>query len=162
MQDYRDIDITEYMNHLPTCNTQQNWLEAEQALADSPEGPDKQMAYQEMIDKKNTCTCGYKELVKTLRDQIGALLLDREIFDSFQEGETMKIVTTRIQTMHSSFRVDLKFVAVKGGADDWAIYCHFPYQSDEFVKTNGDKVVGRGLIQSLCPCTPEILDRYRF
>jgi hypothetical protein len=63
--------------HKSTCNLSQNWFEAEQALADTPEkfrDESWQMAYEEMREKKNTCTCGVKKLLisdlRTLISQI--------------------------------------------------------------------------------------------
>lgn len=63
--------------HKSTCNLSQNWFEAEQALADTPEkfrDESWQMAYEEMREKKNTCTCGVKKLLisdlRTLLSQL--------------------------------------------------------------------------------------------
>lgn len=154
-------NYAQYMMHLPTCTIMQDWSEAEDALAHTPDGPDKDFAYGEMCTIRNTCSCGYLKAIKELEDWVDPLFLDRDLFDSFSEGESMKIVITRIQTVHRPFELEFKFVAVKGGADDWAIYCHLPIHHSDFIKTNGDKVQGKALIQSLCPCTPEILARYR-
>lgn len=53
--------MKQYMKHLPSCNTQQNWLEAEQALADTPtEFRDESyhMAIEDIERKKCLCSCG--------------------------------------------------------------------------------------------------------
>ena len=52
---------SKYMKHLPFCNIMQDWSEAEQALADTPEqfkDEGWQVAYDEMRRKQRTCTCG--------------------------------------------------------------------------------------------------------
>ena len=62
-------DITKYCRHLPTCNIMQDWSEAEQAMADTPErfrDEGWRQAYEEMRVKKNTCTCGLDELLVEL------------------------------------------------------------------------------------------------
>lgn len=55
--------ITTYLNHLPTCNLEQDWSEAEEALASCPPGPDTDAAYRELRERKTQCSCGMdKEL----------------------------------------------------------------------------------------------------
>jgi hypothetical protein len=55
----------------------------------------------------------------------------------------------------------LRWVAVRGGAPDWAIYAHFSYKSSEEVARVGDKVFGKETIRQLVPCTDEALAMYR-
>lgn len=58
--------LGEYLHHLPTCYTMQNWDEALQALADTPkefQDEDWYLAHQEIEHKRNTCNCG-KEVLK--------------------------------------------------------------------------------------------------
>jgi len=56
-----------YLQHLKICNKMQDWTEAQTALSECPNGPDKIFAYDEMQIKMNTCTCGLKEIVEALR-----------------------------------------------------------------------------------------------
>lgn len=60
-------DLKKYLKHLPTCWTQQNWTEAEQAMADTPESLRDEgwhIAYEEIRRKRNTCNCGMEEIAE--------------------------------------------------------------------------------------------------
>lgn len=56
----------------------------------------------------------------------------------------------------------LKWVAVRGGAPDWKIYCHWAEKSKEEVASNGDKVYDKETIRRLVPCTDEAFKMYRY
>lgn len=61
--------MEKYFKHLNICNKMQDWLEADQAMADTPsEFRDESffIAISEMEEKKRTCTCGMEECLKTL------------------------------------------------------------------------------------------------
>lgn len=56
--------LREYIRHLPTCNINQNWDEALQALADTPQqfrDDGYYSALKEIEDKRRTCTCGLNQ-----------------------------------------------------------------------------------------------------
>lgn len=55
----------------------------------------------------------------------------------------------------------VRWVAVKGYANDWCIYCHWATESFDSVARNGDKVVLEHNIQKVVPCTQEVYARYR-
>ena len=56
----------------------------------------------------------------------------------------------------------LRWVAVRGGAPDWKIYCHFADKTKEEVASNGDKVCDEETIRRLVPCTDEAFKMYRY
>ena len=56
----------------------------------------------------------------------------------------------------------LRWVAVRGGAPDWKIYCHYIEKSKEEVTSNGDKVCDKETIRKLVPCTDEAFKMYRY
>lgn len=59
------MEIEKYLTHLPTCNKMQDWSEAEQAFADTPnEFRDDRyyIALKEMCYKQNICTCGMEQV----------------------------------------------------------------------------------------------------
>lgn len=56
----------------------------------------------------------------------------------------------------------LRWVAVRGGMYDWTIYCHWAFNSFEFVKQQGDKVFTKETIRRLIPCTDEAFQMYRY
>ena len=57
---------------------------------------------------------------------------------------------------------ELRWVAVRGGIDDWAIYCHFADKDWSFVRDYGDKVTMKHHIKNLVSCTDEAFKRYRY
>ena len=56
----------------------------------------------------------------------------------------------------------LKWVAVKGYAEDWCIYIHFAHLGFYFVESQGDKVCMKENIQTLVPCDDEVFNSYRY
>lgn len=57
---------------------------------------------------------------------------------------------------------ELKWVAVKGRANDWAIYCHWPDHTEEWIKAHGDKVLNEVHIRRCVPCEDSVFNRYRY
>lgn len=55
----------------------------------------------------------------------------------------------------------IKFVAVKGGADDWAVYVGNIEDSYQQVALNGLKITSEDNIMRAVPCTDDVLRRYR-
>jgi hypothetical protein len=56
----------------------------------------------------------------------------------------------------------LKWVAVKGYAEDWCIYTHLDGYTYDFVKSDGDKVMGEDNIMNVLPCDNFVFARYRY
>ena len=56
----------------------------------------------------------------------------------------------------------LKWVAIKGYADDWCVYAHFADMGFSFVASQGDKVCDRENVQRVVPCDDEVFNRYRY
>lgn len=56
----------------------------------------------------------------------------------------------------------LKWIAVKGGFDDWCIYCHWASYSIDYIRSNGDKVTFREHILKCVECEEEMFRRYRY
>ena len=57
---------------------------------------------------------------------------------------------------------NLRWVAVKGFADDWCIYCQWDYRSIEYVKQSGDKLHNERHIQMCVPCDKKVFNSYRY
>lgn len=60
----------------------------------------------------------------------------------------------------------VKWVAVRGGIHDWAIYCQPVYSeplewSNERIRSNGDKIHNENYIKKLVPCDDEAFKMYR-
>ena len=73
-------------------------------------------------------------------------------------------------TPHSIFRagnamIDGQFrrwVAVRGGIDDWVIYFGSLFDTDEHIRKYGDKLYSVDLIKKLVPCNSlKVLQKYR-
>jgi hypothetical protein len=63
--------------------------------------------------------------------------------------------------MSGSNRV-LRWVAVRGGIHDWAIYIGFAEEDENAISRHGDKVYGKENIQKLVPCDNESFKMYRY
>ena len=57
---------------------------------------------------------------------------------------------------------DLRWVAVRGGIHDWAIYCHWANRSVEWIERHGDKVNRESHIRKLVECDDEAFNMYRY
>ena len=55
----------------------------------------------------------------------------------------------------------LRWLAVRGGIHDWAIYCHLADKDWDFIRTQGNKVGGEENIKRLVPCDDEAFKMYR-
>lgn len=55
----------------------------------------------------------------------------------------------------------LRWVAVRGGFPDWAIYAYFDTESIYYVARHGDKVQSEEHIRRLVPCMDEAYRSYR-
>lgn len=56
----------------------------------------------------------------------------------------------------------LRWVAVRGGIHDWAIYAQSIDWPEELVRAMGDKVLGEENIRRLVPCTDKAFKMYRY
>lgn len=79
-------------------------------------------------------------------------LKDMEPHTVFAQGVNLNLV------LHSS---PIRWVAVRGGIHDWAIYYHTEHSSYDFVRRNGDKVHTKEAITTLVPCDEEAYQQYR-
>ena len=55
----------------------------------------------------------------------------------------------------------LRWVAVRGGIHDWAIYCHWASATVEWIRAYGDKVHNDNYIKRLVECDEESFNMYR-
>ena len=62
----------------------------------------------------------------------------------------------------SNSGLQLRWVAKKGYANDWAIYAHFAINSVEFVADHGDKVCSERNIKTCVPCSEDMFKQYRY
>lgn len=90
--------------------------------------------------------------------------ITKELWDKIEPGEIFRVVTTRFQRMHEPLKETLKFVCVRSPYEfpSWSIYCQRPNWDDQSIAREGDKVHSKDIIQSICPCDPDVLALYRF
>jgi hypothetical protein len=55
----------------------------------------------------------------------------------------------------------LRWIAKKGYANDWVIYCHWADSSWSYIEQSGDKVTNEANIKKLISCDDETFKRYR-
>jgi len=92
-------------------------------------------------------------------------MLTKKEFDEIQRGEVFRtgvlpndpsgIFMTRDGGM-------LRWVAKKGWANDWVIYCHWDYHDEEWIEQHGDKVTAEYHIKKCVPCDDEVFKLYRY
>ena len=56
----------------------------------------------------------------------------------------------------------LKWIVIRGGIHDWAIYCHLAEKDYEWIKDYGDKVHSKENIKKLVSCDDEAFKMYRY
>lgn len=92
-------------------------------------------------------------------------MLTLKQFDEMPAGEQFATGVTSDNeygiNMSRSNRM-LRFVAVKGYANDWCVYCHFAEHDEAFVREQGDKVTGESNIRHVVPCGDAVLALYRY
>ncbi len=55
----------------------------------------------------------------------------------------------------------LRWVAVRGGMHDWKIYCHWAYNSEQWIKDRGDKIHDMNSVKKLVKASKKALEMYR-
>ena len=92
-------------------------------------------------------------------------MITKEEFDKLAKGE---VFATGVQpnSPEGLFMTrsggNLRWVAVKGYADDWCIYCHWEDSSVEYIKQSGDKLHNPQHIKMCVPCDKIVFNSYRY
>ena len=55
----------------------------------------------------------------------------------------------------------LRWVAVRGGIHDWTIYCHWAFNTWDYIEKQGDKVFSEDIVKRIVPCDEEAYKMYR-
>lgn len=55
----------------------------------------------------------------------------------------------------------LKWIAKKGGGDDWNIYVHFDGHDEAFIKKHGQKISDKDNVRKLITCDDQMMAKYR-
>lgn len=60
------------------------------------------------------------------------------------------------------FGLPVRWVAVRGGIHDFAVYYHNIDMTKEFIRDCGEKVHNMDVVKTLVPCDEEALEMYRY
>lgn len=71
------------------------------------------------------------------------------------------VFATGTGTYPEVYHKEIRWVAVRGGIHDWAIYYHLSENDEYFIKTQGDKMFTESVIKRLVPCDDESYKIYR-
>ena len=58
--------------------------------------------------------------------------------------------------------LELRWIAKRGYACDWCIYCHWFDKSIDYIARSGDKVISEEHIRKLVPCDDAAFGLYRY
>jgi len=81
--------------------------------------------------------------------------------EAFARADNDSVLATGVVTEPMLNERAVRWIAVKGWGDDWAIYYHFEDRSISYIREQGDKLTSENIIQNLVPCTTEVLNKYR-
>ena len=56
----------------------------------------------------------------------------------------------------------LRWVAIKGYANDWTIYCYWSHKTEDWIKAHGDKVTTETHIKRCVDCNEAVFKKYRY
>lgn len=79
--------------------------------------------------------------------------------EDLKRMEPGTIFTSGMSFMYGALR---KWVAIRGGIWDWAIYFGYAGESNEFIAKQGDKLHDKNIIRELVHCDDEAFGMYRY
>jgi hypothetical protein len=92
-------------------------------------------------------------------------MLKKEEFDLIPAGEVFRsgvIPNSPEGLFMTNDGGSLRWIAKKGYASDWAIYCHWDYHTEEWIEQSGDKVMNEHHIKRCVPCDEKVFKCYRY
>jgi hypothetical protein len=81
-------------------------------------------------------------------------------FEIFAHGETVNDISGVWMSPNRTGE-PLRWVAVRGAIEDWAIYYHFTEYSVDWIAKHGNKVWFIDDVKKLVPCNDEAFKKYR-
>ena len=72
------------------------------------------------------------------------------------------IFATGVTMNEGLYREPVRWVAVRGGIADWALYYHKEEKSVEYIRNQGDKCTTKDIIKYLVPCDEGAFEAYRY
>lgn len=87
-------------------------------------------------------------------------MLDRKMLKDMPPGTIFATGEGLYPRLHRE--IPTKWVAVRGGIDDWAIYYGKDTDTIQHIRDYGNKVTMKDTIKELVPCDDEAFKRYRY
>ena len=81
--------------------------------------------------------------------------------EAFARAQKDSVLATGVVTEPMLNDRAVRWVAIKGYGNDWAIYYHFEDRTLAYIRNQGDKVTSANIIQNLVPCSEDVLSLYR-
>jgi hypothetical protein len=91
--------------------------------------------------------------------------LTKKIFDQIKDGNVIAkgvLPNSPDGLFMSDSGGELFWIAKKGFVNDWAIYCHWSWHTEEYILSNGDKIMSEEHIRKCVPCDDEVFKSYRY
>ena len=86
-------------------------------------------------------------------------MLTKEMLEVMPNGT---IFATGVTLTRILYEEPVRWVAVRGGIADWAIYYHKEEMTCEYVRDYGDKCFTEDIIKYLVPCDDNAFQAYRY
>lgn len=87
-------------------------------------------------------------------------MLDLKMLNDMPPSTIFATGTVNDNRLHREYT--LRWVAVRGGRNDWAIYYHKIEKDIDFIRNEGDKCFTKEVIKELVPCDDEAFLLYRY
>ncbi len=72
------------------------------------------------------------------------------------------IFATGVTTHKGLYKEPVRWLAVRGGIADWAIYYHEEAMGIKYIRDHGDKCFTEDIIKKLVPCDETAFKAYRY
>jgi len=83
---------------------------------------------------------------------------DAETFDQVEPNQVMGQGEGMYPELHNE---RVKWIAIKGYGNDWAMYYHLASHTYDHVKQEGQKAFTENVVRHLVPCSDEVWAKYR-
>lgn len=86
-------------------------------------------------------------------------MLTKEMLEAMPEDTAFATGVTTDRRLHEE---SVRWVAVRGGIADWAIYYHKESMGIKYIRDHGDKCFTKDIIKLLVPCDENASKAYRY
>jgi len=86
-------------------------------------------------------------------------MLTKEMLEAMPEGT---VFATGVVNEPGLYKEPVRWLAVRGGIADWAIYYHKEAMGIAYIRDHGDKCFTKEIIKKLVPCDEDAFKAYRY